>query len=358
MRDSQKAIVHRYVESFRHRKSIRSKFQEVGKRKYEYTSYYDYLSSFGTELDSEPYGMKFSEPIQEVPTPHLMYDRINSVEDLFVDEKWFSLQNDYISGLSKENLFDIFGYTYKGDVFVNNFIRGTLDHDKFYEDIASFKNSPNAFYFPLFFPTLHVLKHIPPKDLASILKGKGKNKKDGPSSVLKSLQSGGPSLLDAYEKVINIAEHLNMIFWHDVIREYVRRLQDIIGNAPKTTKKMVLYRGSKTRYYMPHGSQPSDRGYEHVSASFLSTTSSVAVARNFYDADAQCCLMRFVVHPGASLLLMMGTTEYTEEREFLLPPGSRFVALQSSKVVIDVFEKQTRKKVGETTMFTTDFSMN
>lgn len=264
-------------------------------------------------------------------------------KDVEIDKDWLNEQHEYLKTLTREELFNVYGYTRNGDVFVNNFMRGTLDDAFFRIYLDTFKDDEDK-YFPLFFPALDALsvnvtkiQEIYEKVLIDPLNVVNQKK-------LVQLRRRTTKNTTKYLLLLSILKDTKVEWWHHVIRMYSHSLEAIIRKAPPTKKKMYIYRGVKTDFYLDKFK--NERNPIFPSRGFVSTSSSINVAYDFttkdnyvkkendilgiQDNSRHCCFMRITVLPGTRMLLTAGMSYFHHEAEFLLSRDTVFYIVKSS----------------------------
>jgi hypothetical protein len=121
----------------------------------------NYLRAFMSEktIDTPVVFTKVEMYARKVHADEYVY--VNEKDDVYpLDASWIEKQNEYITSLQKEQLFNLYGYTFKGDELVNKYIRGDLDVDDFTDYLQRFIWH-DIHYHPLFFPALHVFERYP-----------------------------------------------------------------------------------------------------------------------------------------------------------------------------------------------------
>lgn len=265
--------------------------------------------------------------------------------EISIDSSWINEMNNYIMKLRLEDIMNVYGYTYNGDVFVNNYIRKTFDVLKFYSYLDSL-NTPNYLnYFPLFLPAYNILKSKYNIHNYNVILRIDVNIPDITASF-KSIFESRKSLKDKYIVMINIAKYFDYDkFWKFVIESYCDNLQSIINNAPATTEHIVLYRGVKDDFYLQKFIQTNNRIYK--SYGFMSTSSSINVAYESFSKksnnkyDVGCCVMRLLIPKGSRCISISGISSYSDlEAEFLFG-FENDLFIRDSKVIKLCDEKNT-----------------
>ena len=258
----------------------------------------------------------------------LRHDIFENYFEDYIDEEWLRDMDTYIMNLSKEDLFNVFGYTLYGDGIVNHYIRGSFEIHHFYNQLTTnYKITyRNVNYFPLFFPALHRIQKTDSLDLVLRHDKPFKLHLSSDPSVISTLnnifsmiKNTGTSLKSKYEELINIAPNLDYeLFWKHVIEDYKHSLQKIIQNSPSTRKPMYLYRGVRDQYVVKDFKNNRLENI-HLPNSFMSTSSTIYNAHKFAHSD--CCLMRILAPTGSKCLFISGVSKFNKgstESEFLL----------------------------------------
>lgn len=281
-----------------------------------------FLSRSTIDLPSlQPYGTPAKALYREAEKHHYIFlDTHADPAALEMDKRWLKTQDDYIMRLRKEQLFDLFGYTYNGDVFVNNYVRGTFDPILFQGYLENF-DIAKGHYFALFFPALRVLKRF--SNSEEMLRLVFRH----PPSDIEYAELGATihaeSLKMRYMKLVAIAPKLSYErFWIPVLEDYRDAIEHIISRAPPTPKPVVLYRGVESDYFLTKFMK-NHMDRVHVANSFVSTSSSISVASDFANYENKCCFMRLYIPKGSRLLMMMGISRFNES-EFLLSNKTQF----------------------------------
>jgi hypothetical protein len=150
----------------------------------------------------------------------------------------------------------------------------------------------------------------------------------------------------------SFAWNLKPIFWMKAIEMFTNDLNRIIKNSPPLRKKLVVFRGVKTDYYLT-----GSKNKFYKNQGFVSTSLSYRLSRNF--AGGKCCLKRIVLLPGTKCLFISGLSRFPNEIEILLPTNSIFY-VQNAKRSIAYYESEDIKiddvcaKKGVNTLYVTD----
>jgi hypothetical protein len=100
--------------------------------------------------------------------------------------------------------------------------------------------------------------------------------------------------------------------WIHVLEQYVEDMDAIMKKMPPTECAMTVFRGTAEK--------------KAADPSYLSTTLSKAIARNFVSRDTQkCCVYRIEIPVGSHMLPIFCASRYWVEQEILLPRGCKYV---------------------------------
>lgn len=289
-------------------------------------------------LNSSPHGSHKTKIMLEIHNREWVLQNSQHVH-LTLDKDWLDEHNKYISNLSNEDLFNLYGYTHKGDVYVNHWLRKTLDVDRFMDDIDEFAEMENEYdYFPLFFPALRVAAKYSMSSLDIVFKTPPAQKD---KVIFSKLNHSNISITKKYELLSSIANLLSFDrFWRSVLEEYWQTLERIIREAPVTKEHMILYRGVSDDYYLTQ-LMMNHRERVHIAESFVSTSTSIHAASKFADFHTNCCFIRMYVPKGTPMVLMAGLSKY-DEAEFLLNHRTQFYITKSG---IEEFCKDSKNKM-------------
>lgn len=254
-----------------------------------------------------------------------------------VDWKWLNQMNNYVGDLSKSDIFNLKGYTYYGDVIVNNFLRNTLKKHNFIADIRG-KSKWIYTYYPLFFPALEVLNKSNKDELINYITMPGFL--DNVKTLYSFLKSGEKKDSDIYIYFIDNAYIFHFEkFWMIVIKKYCEILSKLFYSAPIIKKNMVVYRGIKNDYVM---NGKKDNIY--VTKCFVSTSLDYKLAMRFANPLTQCCFQRITLLPGTRVLLIAGISSFANEVEVLLNPDTHFYINNNDLELPYQFQENVCKK--------------
>ncbi len=187
-----------------------------------------------------------------------LYKSINSnfvFNDInYADFDWIEKQFEYIYGLPERERDLLRFYTWHGDEFVNNYLRGSLTQTKIDALIQKVSNN-----------------------------------------------------LDFVKKIFNTTENININNINENVRIYISDLSAIINAAPKLTKPIKLYRGLKNMTHF--NSNP------YIEKGFLSTTLYLPSTGQFMSNN--CCLLDITVQPGTPCLFIAPVSRKAIEFEVL-----------------------------------------
>lgn len=255
--------------------------------------------------------------------------------ETLIDFKWLKDMNDYMTSLTTKQIYTIIGYTHFGDTVANNYMRRSLNKQRFTIDLASYERW-GPVYFPLFFQAIEFLEES--NDVTKLLKdGKDADVEiqglvfNQPladasfvgtkkvSEILTNMKSKkNLKFSDKYLILYKVSRFLSFSeFWQPVIRNYIRDLDGIIDNAPAVRTPTIVYRGVKDDYFLK-----GRDGHVYRNNSFSSTSLNMGAALRF--ANSKCCFKRITLLPGTKVLLIAGVSKYKNEIEILLGSKAQF----------------------------------
>lgn len=249
--------------------------------------------------------------LQKTPKPTI------SIDDL-IDPKWFHKMNTFLSTLSNRKRLVVFGYTNNSHFHVNPFLfEKDYDMKRFYKWYVSNGHRVNPFFYQL-------LDAVTTRPFADLLTDETKD--DGSRFLILSCRDTTVLMSQKYQMIHDLC--MKRRFRLDVIRHaftaFISELQEIIYESPPLEKDMILYRGTRTDYFLT-GSK--NRTYKN--SSFLSCTISSQHAV-LYMVSLKCCLHRLLVPKGTHVLFVGGNTVYKNELEFVLPAGCLYTNIETS----------------------------
>lgn len=219
-----------------------------------------------------------------------------------VDYEWIQSQNDYMATLTKSDLYTIYGYTYHGDKFANNLLRGSFKKADFQKYLLDrFENVWRIAYFPFFFQCMRFIE--------------GGNAPVPYNDILMS----DAKLSDKYLELSKISPSFSIEdFWVPVIHMFIADLNRIIQASPPLKNKMTVYRGVRSKHVV--------NGDVFQNKAFISTSMALRVAKDY--ATKSCCLKRISLPVGTHVLLIAGVTMFPKEIEVLIGSSSKFKVKQ------------------------------
>lgn len=148
--------------------------------------------------------------------------------------------------------------------------------------------------------------------------------------LLEEYVSAGESLwFNNYLRGVNM-EELNAS-QKRILRNKTASLNKLIHDAPVSARKMVLFRGispDATKFQKYRRGDDAD----FMNSGIVSTSVSYEAARQFIEDDDTCCMIIILIPAGTHMLEILDNFAWSEEKEVLLPHGSRFKAIKTHVV--------------------------
>ena len=197
-----------------------------------------------------------------------------------MDYEWIRKQINYMNNnLSERHKHIIRSYTKYGDVFVNNYLRGTLNDDMIDKTLASIKEY-----------NLHNLNQL------------------NPFMIQHKRKTGRITIDDAYRQ--NIVEY---------IQQYITELTKIINKSPRLSKNITLFRGVEDPDYLLQSYNESSPMY-FIEKGFMSTTFRIDSAVQF-SSGPYSCIFELHVSQHTPCLLTGHISDKPGEFEIMLVPN-------------------------------------
>lgn len=245
-----------------------------------------------TKFSSASFKIEYNS-IQEKMYQRL-YEAVSSIDNV-----WFQNNDDFILNLSLEDKFALVAMTNKSQQHIQAYLKG--------EDTKLFKNRVRKWrqdihgFLPIFFPLYHKYKpHLKQKNLSVVY-----------SHVITTIC---PQLTD---------EEID-----ECVMELVKKIRSIFSKCPKTTRKMVLWRGLR--------STPTSNytGFTSMSLNPFHTINYTG---------RECCLQKLTILPKTPLLFIGGLSSFKKELECVLPDNLNFYEIRKSVESIPIVLKMKEK---------------
>lgn len=238
-----------------------------------------------------------------------------------LDTAWFKANDDYIKSLSVYDAFTVIGYTNHSHFFISKYLRGKMTPRYLNDRIGNIEHN-NEYYFPFFMQAMLIIDNVEiEKDIIVTIDGLKKKV----SSWIETMKSS--TNLKAYNIMMKIGKYFSYRFWVSAMELYKDDLKRIIANAPRTTKRMVVFRGVQSEYFVK---EAKDSFYK--TNNFMSATLKPYHA-TLYQRDKRCCFKRIVVPPGSRILFITGMSFFNKELEVLINIDSVFYIKNWKKTI-------------------------
>ena len=107
-----------------------------------------------------------------------------------------------------------------------------------------------------------------------------------------------------------VVPHITSAGWVGMLELLIRDLDAVFLKMPPLYHPIHVYRGTKTRVTKSRAMKDP---------SFISTSLSESVAKDFYNPQEKCCVTTFLLPTGSCVVPMLPITRYWGEYEVLLP---------------------------------------
>jgi len=292
-------------------------------------------------------------PIASIKTNNYHVSHLYKNADDFknsIDFDWIQKMNGYYMRMSARDIFTVVGYTYFGDTVCNTYLIDKFDWKLFF-DAQQVNGYWFERYFPFFFQCIDILKKLLSSGVSKfggdstvhlqnpISKLYPKVSKIPDSllgkktitEVVRTIVNKNTSNKEKYLLLFAIAPYLSFdTIWKPAIELYIKELNTIIQQAPPLSKKMVVYRGVKTDYFLT-----GKEGSMYKNKTFVSTSMNLASAMEFAGKN-HCCLKRITLLPGSKALLMMNVTQIGNESEVLLGMNTQYYITKNKTQLYDI----------------------
>ena len=329
-----------------------NKFIKKNSNTYSYSNLIPlYYNTFNTHLLEKFYDINLTQD---------QYSLSNSI----INGEWLQETNNYINSLSVLDSLTVHGYTWHGDVIVNNYCRNVFTHQHlltyiddhklssryfplymefvmyikntnnfsniFNNQVANVKynSQPSTYYNPV---ELDIIRRVFSKISFSQYVKQNDNANKNPYIDLMKIINSNLKLhkdnnhFDLYYKIYypmikHVFKHVKWETWLDIIGNYKKRLNDIINKSPPLKQNMTVLRGIKDDYIFTNLTTNSI----FKNNSFISSSFDYDVAKKF-NADQKCCIIKIKLLKGAKALLLNGLSVFPPENEFLLSSDTKFI---------------------------------
>jgi hypothetical protein len=269
---------------------------------------------------------------------------------IMYDNTWLMEQLNYVYKLSLHDTFTLKGYTYNGDVFANNYLRGTLDKKKFKKSNSEYIEQITQ-YFPMFMQVNKLISKTHDDSIFSVDEQRTKVHRMTKiqSNILKPsasihewmevLETKTLKLSERYSIIIPLWSCFTDAFREKVLKLFIDDLMNIIVNAPTNSKTMVVYRGVRNNFYLKNSNQDI---YKNIG--FVSTSLDIEIAKEFQrpvvpEDDPKCCIQRVLLPKGTHSIVLFPLSNFQDEKEVLLPTGVLY-KLYKKKVLTSFYRYQ------------------
>jgi hypothetical protein len=213
-----------------------------------------------------------------------------------IDLDWFKRQDKYVKSLNDYDYWTAQAHTNRSHSWIGPYLyKGTVPHN--------LPSSSGIHMIPLW-----------PQIRKMILDGSYVDVANGWVNRFKAV-SVESERYDIYKK--RIQDHIPRVVMEQALKMYRDDLKRIIAGAPKSRKKMVLYRGATFDIFR------STRGHWHTLESFCSASYDLGHALGYEGGTMQ----RITVLPGTPVLLVAGMNQWNfhGEYEIMVNLGTKYL---------------------------------
>lgn len=266
------------------------------------------------------------------------------------DNTWLMSQLNYVYNLNLHDTFTLKGYTYNGDVFANNYLRGTLDLKKLKKSNSEYLNDISL-YFPLFMQVNKLM--LPSSNINPVHEDELRTKVQRITRInsvflkqsatikewLDVLKAKNIKSSERYSILVPLWSYFTDDFRETVLRTFIQDLMNIIDNAPTNNRTMVVYRGVRNNFFLTKSKEDI---YKNLG--FVSTSLDIEIAKEFQrpvspNDDPKCCIQRVLLPKGIRSIVLFPLSNFQDEKEVLLPTGTIY-KLQKKKVLKSFYRYQ------------------
>jgi hypothetical protein len=327
------------------------------------------------EYDKDkPWGVEFLS--STINSNSSNYDRMNPLMDEVeekkfmeqLDIKWFNETNEYISKLDVDELFAMKAYTFFGDTFINNRMRGTLDIAKILDTFSlEKKDQYTSKYFPLFFPILEIIFNgYELEQLTDDVTSKteiNKLKKIIQDIKLFQMEKTNKTHIDYFNDTDRLKLYVSIVHVARILKEEVIimaidklafKVDSIVKRSPPTRKKMIVYRGDKDDTYFNKNTGDVFFKNKGLISTSLSYDKAFGFTREL--SGDICCINEITILPGSKILFVGGVSSIPDEIEFILGLNTTYLMrkYREKKYIQDFMicndEQRKRQKVFVTSL--------
>lgn len=222
---------------------------------------------------------------------------INKIQDNINKEllqSFINQQNEFLKTLSLREIYALKYYTYHGDVYLNSYIDGTFNPSLIKETGDGIVDSDTdvCYFFYQFLDYFSIYNTY--NDIKVPI--------DDDIKFINFLK----------ENYLKFEDHI----YKFVFDLYLKELQELFKKAPRTTKKMVLYRGIDSNYIL----NKSERGY--YKTSHFTSTSLFAEKAFAYTKIKNRIMIKIIVDENLPLIFVEGITLAKGDFEVIIPLNS------------------------------------
>jgi hypothetical protein len=234
----------------------------------------------------------------------IFINKLNYVFNYNYINLFLQQQHIFISSLNTRELYNIKYYTYHGDIYLNSYIQGTFSIDIIKDYSGNlFSNENDLCYF--FYQLKDYFKSYKYND--------------------KEIDINDNDLFINFIK--NECLNFDMKIYEYIFAKYLLEMNEIFKKAPKTTDKLILYRGITSDYI---SSKLKKDFFKNTQ--FTSTSLFIEKAIG-YSSGKNKMILKINVPKGMSLIFVEGITLAENDFEVIIPINSIFLVKKTFHII-------------------------
>jgi hypothetical protein len=231
-------------------------------------------------------------------------NKLNYIFNIDYINIFLQQQHSFLSSLNTRELYNIKYYTFHGDIYLNAFIQGTFSIDtikNYSGNLVSYENDLCYFFYQL-------------KDYF---------KKNKYNDIIIDIDDNKSFINFIKDECLNF----DISIYNYIFNKYLLEMNSIFKKAPKTTQKLILYRGISSDYITSKLKKNFYKNTQFISTSlFIENAINYATGKNKH-------ILKINVNIGLPIIFVEGITLAEKDFEVIIPINSIFLLKKSAKKV-------------------------